>query len=516
MTLQDIISQHIFESYEVINRTDLQKEIKNVAILDTTDFSNFSDSHSLILTTLAAVEQDLPAFSNLIIRSKELSIAGIVIRASEQKTPTTVFLTSLVISTDIPLILLHYDVSLSNLFSAIYSELQTESYLQHNFHANFTRCMEMIQKNPSSEVLIETIKDIPNFDVMFYDLQTKEIHSSNAELLAYAEDNTLPDGKIQYLRSYIFYKEDIKFNDVPIYRMLIRSSNENRHIIHTYAEIFRIMIGQIHQRKTDLAMHLDQFLMNFVMNFTSSYSSNQDIINEGKIYNWHIEFPLVMLLVTSKSNKKDLPNNGNLVNQLKADIIQEYNIRFEEVKYISFQNKITFLFNSKYSEQICTEKMRNIIRSDKVYDNFLFAITKPLEDAAKLPSYYRQIMDASQYVYENNPATSLIPPDFIDFYHIINSMDKNSLHVLVMNLIGPLVEFERTHSVPLTKTLLVFIQCHFNIKQASTALYVHYNTLKYRLSIIRSLGYDINDYDYNFLPLFMALYLYDIGLVQIQ
>ena len=53
------------------------------------------------------------------------------------------------------------------------------------------------------------------------------------------------------------------------------------------------------------------------------------------------------------------------------------------------------------------------------------------------------------------------------------------------------------------------------IQRAEGIGVIHCNTLKYRLGVIKNLGYDISDTTYTFLPLYMSLYLYDIGLVQI-
>ncbi|MBP3891621.1 MAG: PucR family transcriptional regulator [Solobacterium sp.] len=515
MTLQDLINQHIFESYEVITKADLDKTVKKVSILETPDFDKYIFENSLILTTFYLIQRDRNLFTSLVDVMKEKQTAGIVISHTRfgDEIPQNIIETAN--DNDIPIILLHYEANLSSVFTSIHSELQTNVYNQHQFHTRFNECMDLIQKNPSPQILIDMAHDISGFDVVLYSYQEDKNYYTDSSLLPYLEDTNIQENILQKVNNYLVYKEEITFNDQHIYRIVLRSDNDNRQIIHTNIEVIKILLKQVHQRRTDLAMHLDQFLMNFVINFTSSYSTNQDIIEEGKIYNWHIEFPMLMILVTSRKTKKDLPNNGVIVNQLKSDIIKEYGIKFEEVKYISFQNKVTFLLNSKFNELISTEKVKNIINSDPVYDDYLFAVTKPIDDAGQLPIRYRQIMDASQYIIENNPDTFIIPPDFIDFYRIIKTMDKNDLSSLVNDLIRPLVEFEKNHDIPLIKTLLVYIQSHFNIKQASHYLYIHYNTLKYRLGIIKNLGYDINDTTYSFLPLYMSLYLYDIGLIQI-
>ncbi|MBQ9048617.1 MAG: PucR family transcriptional regulator ligand-binding domain-containing protein [Solobacterium sp.] len=515
MHLQELLNRHIFESYEVITKTDLDTDIRKVFILQTADYRRYLSPKSIVLTTFDTIHQHITEIDEMLLFMAEKKTAGILMvdTSGNSQVPK-----NLAISANryhIPVILLHNEANLSNAVTTIYNELQADDYRKHNFHLSFTEAMEEIQKNPSPEVLTAIVRRIPGYDIGFYEYSSGEFFYTAMEIRRELADTELLPGELTLRGSSFWYMDDISFNDRMICRMVLRSRDENRNTIMTYIEVIKILIQQVHQRKTDLAMHLDQYLMNFVVNFTSSYSTNQDIIEEGKIYKWQIEFPMLMILVTSRSTTKDLPNNGIIVNQLKTDIIREYGIEFNEVKYISFQNKITFLLNSKYNEHISTRKLRNIMESDTVYDDYLFAVAKPIDDAAQLPIVYRQITEASNYIYVNNPSAHYIPPDFIDFYRIIKSMNKNDLTSLMNDLLAPLVEFERSHNVPLIKTLLVYIQSHFNIKQASKDLYIHYNTLKYRLGVIKNLGYDISDTTYTFLPLYMSLYLYDIGLVQI-
>ncbi len=515
MYLQELLNRHLFESYEVITKTDLDKDFRKVFILQTAVYRRYLSPRSLVLTTFATMTEYMPQIDEMMLYMAEMKTAGILMVDTSGGSQVPKNLAAAANRHQIPVIMLNDEANLSNVVMAIFSEMQEDDFRSHNFHLNFTDAMADIQKNPSPEVLTQVIRKIPGYDIGFYDYGSAEFFATSEEIRAELRDPSLPQAELQIRSNVFWYMEDIFFNDRMICRMILRSSDENRGTVMTYIEILKILVQQVHQRKTDLAMHLDQYLMNFVVNFTSSYSTNQDIIEEGKIYNWQIEFPMLMILVTSRRTTKDLPNNGIIVNQLKADIVREYGIQFNEVKYISFQNKITFLLNSKHSEHISTRKLKNIMESDTVYDDYMFTIAKPIDDAAQLPVFYRQINEASNYIYVNNPSARFISPDFIDFYRIIKSMNKNDLTSLMNDLLAPLVEFERSHNIPLIKTLLVYIQSHFNIKLASKDLYIHYNTLKYRLSVIKDLGYDISDTSYTFLPLYMSLYLYDIGLVQI-
>lgn len=56
-----------------------------------------------------------------------------------------------------------------------------------------------------------------------------------------------------------------------------------------------------------------------------------------------------------------------------------------------------------------------------------------------------------------------------------------------MDTIGPLVEHDRRHNSDLVRTLETVIDHGGNLKAAAAALFIHYNTIRYRFRLIEKI-----------------------------
>ncbi len=82
---------------------------------------------------------------------------------------------------------------------------------------------------------------------------------------------------------------------------------------------------------------------------------------------------------------------------------------------------------------------------------------------------------------------------------LVDSSDPQELHAFVTEWIGTLIEYDGVHGTELVKTLTVYLKGSCAVEAAATALYVHRNTLRYRLTKIAQLiGRDIGDADQRF------------------
>jgi hypothetical protein len=82
---------------------------------------------------------------------------------------------------------------------------------------------------------------------------------------------------------------------------------------------------------------------------------------------------------------------------------------------------------------------------------------------------------------------------------LARSIDPSDLRVLVAESIGALVDYDAKHGSELVKTLTVFFSKTCEMEAAAAALFIHRNTLKYRLGRIAQItGNDLGDPDDRF------------------
>jgi purine catabolism regulator len=67
------------------------------------------------------------------------------------------------------------------------------------------------------------------------------------------------------------------------------------------------------------------------------------------------------------------------------------------------------------------------------------------------------------------------------------AQSSTSLRRFCHDMLGPLLEYDREHDSELVKTLRVFLEHNQNLARTAKALFIHYNTLRYRLERIREM-----------------------------
>ncbi|GAB7388434.1 PucR family transcriptional regulator [Bacillaceae bacterium] len=65
--------------------------------------------------------------------------------------------------------------------------------------------------------------------------------------------------------------------------------------------------------------------------------------------------------------------------------------------------------------------------------------------------------------------------------------DRNELNEMFMETIGKLIEYDKKNRSQLTDTLITYFRCHCSLTETAEKLFVHVNTLKYRLQKIEQL-----------------------------
>jgi hypothetical protein len=89
--------------------------------------------------------------------------------------------------------------------------------------------------------------------------------------------------------------------------------------------------------------------------------------------------------------------------------------------------------------------------------------------------------------------------DDLGVWRLLARPDATALETLVEHWIGPLVEYDRDHHSELLKTLVAYLEEFGALEATASKLFVHRNSLRYRLVRIAELtGWDLNDHEQRF------------------
>jgi hypothetical protein len=145
--------------------------------------------------------------------------------------------------------------------------------------------------------------------------------------------------------------------------------------------------------------------------------------------------------------------------------------------------------NYPYDKSTIRNRLEYIFGDSDVF----FGVSKVFFDLRRLKSYYKQ----SLYLVTNTSLENKEVVQFYDtafFHHFTESYGLNSnYHWLIHPKISLLESYDRKENTNYIKCLGTYIECCCNKKIASKHLFIHYNTLVYRLERIK----EIADIDFN-------------------
>lgn len=99
-------------------------------------------------------------------------------------------------------------------------------------------------------------------------------------------------------------------------------------------------------------------------------------------------------------------------------------------------------------------------------------------------------------------------------YHILNIPELKSFRKLAGDIVAPLIEYDIVNETNFFQTLQQYFYNSFNIQRTAKALYIHRNTLTYRLQHIKELLKFDFDFDHNtdaIFTLYLCICVYKLG-----
>ena len=131
-----------------------------------------------------------------------------------------------------------------------------------------------------------------------------------------------------------------------------------------------------------------------------------------------------------------------------------------------------------------------------------------LQDWTRVYNEALQAMDVGRRLHLSNQVVEF---NSLGVYRLLSELEQvPSIQRFVMQIIGPLVRYDEEHRGSLMQTLSAYFSNHGNISKTAESLFVHRNTLLYRMDRIQELtGQDLNNSDMR-LALHLSLKLWQL------
>jgi len=508
ITLNELLDRAIFKKYTILSGAEhMDRPVESVSILETPEFERYIIDRSLVLTTFYPIKNDIEQAKKLLHTLKRHETSGIIIKVKRYIDTIPKSIVELAESLNIPLITLDYDANLSTLFNNILSEIQTKDYSNLPFDESYANLLQSVYENPTTKTLMKTVEEIPDLELLIQNLESKTTHYTSSTIRDYYESFKHTKNLIKRIDEMLYYSEDVIYDKKPIYRMVFLAKNDRRHIIHNTTEIFKMMIILIYQKKMENSLKLNQFLHNFVSDYSTRYN-NQQLLEASKDYNWNLVFPVSLILFDIRDDEQPTIN-PSLIDYIRTVLLNKFHLKNDEIKYTYMNKQLLFIINIDQTINMDTTLHNSLERIERKFPDYSFLITHsdPIHNAPDIASSYRLLNEALRHAHARNLNVRIFSEQSIELLNLLKNIDFTEIKNFVRKVLKPLIEYEKKHQIPLIQTLHAYIKHKFSAKQTSQHLFIHYNSLRYRLSIIESMGYDINGSGEGFFDLYFALYL---------
>lgn len=510
-TVQAIIDLEIFQSYDILSaKNSLNNEFESISILETPDFDNYIIEKSLILTTIYPIKDDLSKFEKLMYALAKKQTAAIIVKIHRYIENIPKKIIDLSNELNLPIIALSYDANLSLLFNNILSELQRKEYYDASFDTNYSQFLKEVYATPTTKTLLSIVNKIEDLDILIYNTDNKKTYYSDDSLLTYFNIHSSTSNLFHRIDHILYYTEDIIYDDQAIYKVIFRAKNERRHILNNYIEIFKLMIIVIYQKKVENTLKQNQFLLSFVSNLTLNYS-NAQLIEASKRYRWDIHFPLTMVLFAIKNrNNAKYTINPSMIEYIRQVFINKFHVHSDELRY-SLQNNQLFFITNTYPSLNIGETVRNIYQTlIEKYNDYKITITYSdlIKNASNIPHTYTSLSEALNIIENQDLDVNLYSENQVKLLNLFKTIKFSDLTKFINERLEIIFAYDRNHQSQLVETLYTYIQSKFSITKTAKKLFIHYNSVRYRLELIESLGIHITKDDETFFDIYLALYLY--------
>lgn len=134
------------------------------------------------------------------------------------------------------------------------------------------------------------------------------------------------------------------------------------------------------------------------------------------------------------------------------------------------------------------------VRTEFPKESIVAGMSGPATSLADWPRIYNEALQAMQLSERLQIQDEVVEFGSLGVYRLLGQLeDVPAVRAFTRQVIGPLIEYDERHNSALVQTIDAYFNHHGNISQTAESLFVHRNTLLYRLERIQELtGHDLN------------------------
>lgn len=503
ITIKDILNLGVFSSYKVLSGSNfLKKIVESVSFIEVPDYTNYMVANSILITTLMNVKENEDFLYNFILDISAHNISALVIKDKGFFKPISKKTIDLANKLRVVIILLEDDCNLShvmnNISNIIYSNQTT---LNKNDLQNIS-LSEMFSKIETYPDLINVLKKINNIE-FYIEVDPNTHFYTNSEFYNQINQNkTLKTKSLFKINNLLVLKKEIILNDKLYSTFYLSVLLDNPSITFDMNEYITFIILLIKNNNEKKMLENEVKLNNFIKNINIISEIDNSLY---PVYN-QIKFPLGILFF---KNLYESRINNEFIKYLYKEIEKHFSVNNQSISLFITKKYTIFIFNIHFIN-LYKQSFYNFISNTFTKINIAFSqsfSSKIIEKGSDIEKVYLDSISLISLL-ENVP--NLKPGIYLEDYDTLNllkNVDENLLLNFMQNKLRGLFNYEKTNT-ELIETLNTLISSNFQLKTCAARLFIHYNTLRYRIGLLDNLGFDMKSINFNSTDVSIAISIY--------
>lgn len=536
MLLKELISLPIYANAKVVAGHDgMTNSVQSVNIMDAPDIINYLKPQELLLTTGYAMKDHPEALLSLVTNMAKVGCAGLAIKTKRffQEVPEDVL--QCAEKLQFPIIELSLEQSLGDISNYSLSHILEKRTDELNYalttHKQFS---QMIMQGKSTEDVIEALAHLIDSPVMLMNQHagllfrsssvTEELYLKlagelQAELASPSLHGSFTFQLPPQLSEGTLYSaaelHPIVTFQLEGYLIALTSdiskqfSNLTKHAMEQAANVIGLELMKKQAVKERSRRYKNEFFSDFV---DGLITSEQELLHRSKNYDL-LNHPVYISVVAKRDTSFDLlrpsstlESDGRFIserdrhyNLLKSEF-SKLDLRFvlfTKNEYFCFlialhaNQKVTEGKESKFLEQL-KQMVSNLSKMHGI--PISVGIGNPVSQLRDIPLSYKEAIEALQTGYDARKKQFVQPYRAKNFNNLLRMIPKEELREYYEETFKDLLSIEGKERSDLLKTLSTFYETHCQLAETAKQLFVHRNTVTYRLEKCERLtGRDLRD-----------------------
>lgn len=515
LTIRDIIQSTDFSYLSLLNEdADLNREINAIESTETPDVSNYLPKNTFLLTTGMAFQNDPEAFCSFISSLDNLPIAGIGIKLGRYIEKLDPMITDHANRLNFPLVQISKEQTLGSvshhLLSYLWDNQAGAMEMALNLQKQFS---DMMLKGSTIENLIKYLGSILKVPLIlenpFFEIIATSQHysSSKYSIGSYKKDREafLNDKKRTYLKTQsknsfqndYYYIHPIKMDAfLTFYLILKKQNNDTFPLSSLMLEQASVVLSHTIYKNLKLVEETMNTKKSFFVRLLNKdqrfMDKTTDWFEYGKEFNliqsdyYRIGFCEFFTDQPSFTN----PETEKLRLLLIYKWVENLTTQFEE-NIILFPtdtpNRFGILFQSdKDSIEEKLVKINDAFQKSSLF-RFQFYLGNPVFSVHDIHYSYKEALEAAQSTERLKENPLILYYETKKIQDLIHYIPEHVRRHFALATLKELAYPEEESVKELRHTLKVFLESQSEIKLSSERLFIHRNTVKYRIAKCKEL-----------------------------